>query len=93
MVKCPKDPREWRQVFEIYPVGINESVIVDLEMICQCDCERPGNFGYEENSPRCNGVGTYKCGICECPPEFFGRSCECSADNLQLAGDLEAGCR
>jgi hypothetical protein len=38
-------------------------------------------------------VGTYKCGICECPPEFFGRNCECSADNLQLAGDLEAGCR
>lgn len=93
VVKCPKDPRDWHQTFQISPVGINESVIVDLEMICQCDCERPGNFGYEENSPRCNGVGTYKCGICECPPEFFGRNCECSADNLQLAGDLEAGCR
>jgi hypothetical protein len=55
-VKCPKDPRDWHQTFQISPVGINESVVVDLEMICQCDCERPGNFGYEENSPRCNGV-------------------------------------
>merc|ERR1719334_636273 len=93
VVKCPKDPREWKQRFQIYPVGINESVIVDLEMICQCNCEIPGNFGYEENSPLCNGVGTYKCGICECPPDFFGRKCECSADNLSFTGDLEAGCR
>ena len=44
VVKCPKDPREWKQKFQIYPVGINESVIVDLEMICQCNCEKPGNF-------------------------------------------------
>ena len=43
VVKCPKDPREWRQTFEIYPVGINETVLVDLEMMCQCDCEKPGN--------------------------------------------------
>jgi hypothetical protein len=43
VVKCPKDPREWRQVFEIYPVGINEKVVVDLEMMCQCDCEKPGD--------------------------------------------------
>merc|ERR1712013_582264 len=93
VVKCPKDPREWKQTFQIYPVGINESVIVDLEMICQCNCEIPGNFGYEENSPLCNGVGTYKCGICECPPDFFGRKCECSAENLSFSGDLEAGCR
>ena len=43
VVKCPKDPREWTQTFQIYPVGINESVIVNLEMLCQCNCEKPGN--------------------------------------------------
>ena len=43
VVSCPEDPREWRQIFEISPVGINESVLVDLEMMCQCDCEKPGN--------------------------------------------------
>ena len=42
-MSCPEDPREWRQIFEISPVGINESVLVDLEMMCQCDCEKPGN--------------------------------------------------
>jgi len=93
VVKCPKDPREWTQTFQIYPVGINESVIVNLEMLCQCNCEKPGNQGYEEKSPRCNHVGTYKCGICECPDGYYGQSCECSAKDLQFAGDLEAGCR
>ena len=43
VVKCPKDPREWHQVFQIYPVGINEAVLVDLTMMCQCECEKPGN--------------------------------------------------
>jgi len=93
VVKCPKDPREWTQTFQIYPVGINESVIVNLEMLCQCKCEQPGNQGYEERSPRCSHVGTYKCGICECPDGYYGQSCECSAKDLQFAGDLEAGCR
>ena len=42
VVKCPKDPREWKQVFEISPVGINEPILVELEMMCQCECEKPG---------------------------------------------------
>merc|ERR1711981_609563 len=79
--------------FEIYPVGINEKVLVNLEMMCQCDCEKPGNPGYIENAPQCSNHGTYKCGICECAPDFFGRKCECDAENLSFSGDLEAGCR
>ena len=39
----PQDPREWKQTFQIKPVGIDEAVIVNLEMMCQCDCEKPGN--------------------------------------------------
>jgi len=93
VLKCPKDPRDWKQHFQIYPVGINESVIVDLEMICQCNCEQPGNIGYEEHSPQCSSEGTYKCGICQCPADHFGRNCECSAENLSFQGEWEAGCR
>lgn len=40
---CPENPKDWKQTFAIYPVGINESLIVDLEMLCSCPCERPGN--------------------------------------------------
>ena len=84
VLKCPKDPREWNQRFQISPVGINESVLVDLEMICNCACEQAGNLGYEENSPQCDGVGTYKCGVCQCPADYFGRNCECSAANINF---------
>jgi len=93
VLKCPKDPREWNQRFQISPVGINESVLVDLEMICNCACEQAGNLGYEENSPQCDGVGTYKCGVCQCPADYFGRNCECSAANINFQGEWEAGCR
>lgn len=93
VLKCPKDPREWQQTIEIYPVGINEKVLIDLSMMCQCDCEKPGNDGYIENARQCSYHGTYMCGICKCAPDFFGRSCECNAENLSFHGDLKAGCR
>ena len=93
LVKCPRDPREWQQRIEISPVGINESVVVDLSLVCQCECELPGRPGWEENSPRCGGVGTHRCGVCDCPADHFGRQCECSAANLSFQGEWEAGCR
>ena len=46
-------------------------------MLCDCECEREGAM-YEVKSPECNGVGTLKCGICECYDGFFGKRCECS---------------
>jgi integrin beta 1 len=43
VTECPKNPSEWKQRFQIYRVGLNESVTVDLEMLCECPCEIPGN--------------------------------------------------
>lgn len=43
VTSCPKDPKDWKQTLQIYPVGINESLIVDLEMLCSCPCEHKGN--------------------------------------------------
>ena len=43
VTSCPSDPAKWKQTFKIYPVGINESLIVDLEMLCSCPCERRGH--------------------------------------------------
>lgn len=43
VISCPTDPKEWKQKFMIYPVGINETLAVNLEMICDCPCERPGH--------------------------------------------------
>lgn len=41
--ECPKDPNHWRQSFDIAPVGVSESLTVNVEMICDCPCEHPGN--------------------------------------------------
>lgn len=40
---CPKDRSQWNQTIQIYPVGISELLVVHLEMICECDCEKPWN--------------------------------------------------
>ena len=44
--------------------------------------------GYIENAVQCYGHGTYMCGICACAPDFFGRRCECDAENMNFGGDL-----
>ena len=74
LVSCPLNPADWKHTFQIYPVGINESLTVDVEMLCDCNCadDEPGN------SIVCHNHGHYKCGICECDKDYFGRSCECS---------------
>ncbi|XP_014241511.1 integrin beta-PS isoform X2 [Cimex lectularius] len=76
---CPPNRKDWKQTFSIYPVGINESLTVHLEMQCDCPCENPGNQAFKEHADECSGAGTYKCGICECDDDHFGRSCECNA--------------
>lgn len=34
--------------------------------------------GYEPESDKCRGHGTYSCGVCECAPGYYGRNCECN---------------
>ncbi|XP_023310124.1 integrin beta-PS [Anoplophora glabripennis] len=78
VLKCPKNRADQFQTISIYPVGIDESLIIDLEMLCECDCEKPGYNDYKQNSSFCSHRGTYKCGICECTSGAFGPRCECS---------------
>lgn len=40
---CPKNPKDWRETVEIYPVGIAAGLVLDLEMICSCKCEHPSS--------------------------------------------------
>ncbi|CAG9864043.1 unnamed protein product [Phyllotreta striolata] len=82
VLKCPKNRADHFQKIQIYPVGINESLIIDLEMLCECDCEQPGDKYYKERADKCSNMGTYKCGICECYPGALGPHCECLTDDL-----------
>jgi len=47
VTECPPNPKDWFQTFQIYPVGIDESLTVDLQMLCSCPCEI--------SSPDCKG--------------------------------------
>lgn len=90
-VSCPEDPADWHQTLKIYPVGIDEALVIDLELLCSCPCENPSNKYYEPESKKCNGNGIYKCGICECAEGFYGRKCECNIQELHLSSGI--GCR
>lgn len=79
LTSCPVDPKKWKQTFKIYPVGINEKLLIDLEMLCDCPCSKEGHSSYKENSEFCSESGTLKCGMCECNELFTGETCECSA--------------
>ncbi|XP_055910007.1 integrin beta-PS [Eupeodes corollae] len=87
VTECPSNPKDWKQQIQIYPVGINETLIVDLEMLCSCPCENPDHASFERNSTKCHNQGDYMCGICECNEFNFGRTCECSNSNIQADTD------
>jgi integrin beta 1 len=97
VTSCPQNKEDWKQIVQIYPVGVNQSLIIDFEMICDCPCEHSNHPQFEINSPKCRGFGTYKCGICECDKFHNGQFCEmavttralepnnhCKAHNLTL---------
>ena len=43
----------------------SETVLLDVEILCSCDCERPE--AVQLKSDKCSGVGTLQCGVCDCP--------------------------
>lgn len=86
---CPKKRSDYNQTIQIYPVGLNEALLIDLEIICECDCEKPWNI--IEHSINCNNHGTEVCGICMCDPLRYGRQCECDARETDPTKDI-LGC-
>lgn len=78
VTSCPENRTEWLQTIHLYPVGLSEGLLVDLEMLCSCPCESPDDKSFEQISNKCESHGTYTCGICECDKNHFGRKCECS---------------
>ncbi|KAK2164572.1 hypothetical protein NP493_1406g01044 [Ridgeia piscesae] len=80
VTSCPKDRTKWKKSFEIYPVGLEEKLTVNLNLMCECDCEKPGQE--ERNSPKCNNSGTFECGACTCNDNRYGKNCECDGSDL-----------
>ncbi|RZC33867.1 integrin beta-PS, partial [Asbolus verrucosus] len=72
-----------KKTIYIKPEAIEESIAIDLEVLCDCNCELPSSPFYETQSSDCHNSGSLKCGVCDCDTGFFGRTCECSSENSQ----------
>lgn len=71
--------------FSLKPVGLQDSLEVELESLCSCDCRQPP----EANSSRCTkDQGAYQCGVCVCQPGFLGAECECNEEKALLSNCL-----
>ncbi|XP_018328514.1 integrin beta-PS [Agrilus planipennis] len=75
----PLECHKQQQIIKIKPDGIDEYLLVELEIICECDCEKPNYTDSQLESINCSQNGNLKCGICKCNEGYFGRRCECDA--------------
>jgi protocadherin alpha len=87
---CPADRSQWKRTFQIYPVGLTEKLTINLELNCECDCER--TMPKLTNNEKCKSFGTYECGACTCNDGYYGRHCECDGSTLS-SNDQDAACR
>lgn len=83
--QCPEDRSEWNKTIKVYPVGLNDELLIDISMLCDCECEQEWNV--VEKSPVCTGNGAYQCGICVCNNRFYGSHCECNPNDSNQAVD------
>ncbi|KAL3282738.1 hypothetical protein HHI36_005907 [Cryptolaemus montrouzieri] len=71
------------------PAGIDESLTIELDLICGCDCEVPGNSNYFPNSANCSGLGEMVCGVCKCSPGRYGSQCECDGQHSHSLNETD----
>ncbi|KAM3962806.1 integrin beta pat-3-like [Aphomia sociella] len=79
---CPPNKR---LTLEINPINLNEKLTIDIEVVCECDCEKKGGA---INAERCNSSGTLQCGICRCNHGRYGDKCQCSGNSTSTT-DIE----
>ncbi|XP_067008019.2 integrin beta-PS [Anabrus simplex] len=90
VTECPPEyDTVWNTTLYFKPVGINETLEVELQVYCGCQCEKKE----EHNSSYCSSGGTLRCGICECNKGLTGRLCQCDKSSMK-SGDLDdSNCR
>lgn len=78
--------------FQIKPSGLSDNLTVDVNLLCSCPCEHPGDPGFVTTAPECSGRGNMECGICRCDAGQIGDSCECSENSGESSGDQSKKC-
>ncbi|XP_057381290.1 integrin beta-PS-like [Daphnia carinata] len=90
-IECPANVSARTPIIQIKPVGVNEVLTLDLEIVCDCACEKPGGHGFVANATECNSSGDLKCGVCECDSSHSGSHCECRGNENIV--ELETNCK
>ncbi|CAL7940439.1 unnamed protein product [Xylocopa violacea] len=69
--KCPKDKSLWKQTVVIEDALASEisETVIDIELLCGCDCENSYNFYCVH--------GINNCGLCKCDTGWSGETCDC----------------
>ncbi|OQV14598.1 Integrin beta pat-3 [Hypsibius exemplaris] len=62
-------------VTKIHPLGLSEELILEIEPLCQCDCQKKEN--QVRDAGFCSGQGHMTCGACVCHAGFHGANCAC----------------
>ncbi|KAJ8947984.1 hypothetical protein NQ314_008519 [Rhamnusium bicolor] len=73
--------KQTKKIISIKPEALDESIIVELDVTCECSCSSIIDKTYVENATACSGKGDLECGICKCLPGRFGRNCQCDSSS------------
>ncbi|XP_061186067.1 integrin beta-1-A-like isoform X2 [Saccostrea echinata] len=87
---CPPEGQE-EKILKIKPVGLYDTLTVNLTFKCKCDCESEAKMEANKNHANCNYNGTYVCGMCVCNEPYFGDKCDCNKGTGTIA-DKEKEC-
>uniref|UniRef100_T1K854 Integrin beta n=1 Tax=Tetranychus urticae TaxID=32264 RepID=T1K854_TETUR len=79
LISCPNRVSERKEVIKINPIGLEEGLIIEVNMICECDCEKTKET--KKHISKCNSKGDYICGKCNCHQGSFGSDCACDGDD------------
>ncbi|CAB3248238.1 unnamed protein product [Arctia plantaginis] len=82
---CPPDNEKKHEIV-IHPIGIKDSLVIELEIDCQCDCEK--EISTNTTSPVCHNAGFIQCGICKCNEGSYGVDCRCNGSSTDTK-DME----
>uniref|UniRef100_H2YJU8 Integrin beta n=1 Tax=Ciona savignyi TaxID=51511 RepID=H2YJU8_CIOSA len=71
----------------VSPYGYNEVVTINVESLCDCQCEET-----EAPTNNCSGHGNYQCGSCVCESGFTGLDCSCDQKDVLGIESYLANC-